>query len=265
VANSLKVAFPEAVVIARDEVLKWARSNRKLIDLHKEINTCDGSVEIFNALGIIDPSESTTLLNEVNVELPIHLAEKIQDSNVKLVTFGTIMENFPSLCSQNNYLKSKLDFKKYIDKQNNSKHVLHFQLHTLYGGVKIQESMFIGQIYKAIKTQQEFVMSSGKQIREYHHITDDILAIQLFVDANLSGIQQINSGKPTRLKDLAEHVFNHFDSAKLLRINNQLDKEPELHSYSYQKVNCFDNMWFRDPIPGIIEWLEEKNIRNELE
>ena len=48
---------------------------------------------------------------------------------------------------------------------------MHLHLHTLYGG-RPQAHMFLGQMIRALERGAEFAMSSGEQLREYHHVHD---------------------------------------------------------------------------------------------
>jgi hypothetical protein len=98
-------------------------------------------------------------------------------------------------------------------------------------------------------------MSSGIQIREYHHIHDDCNAALDFVKRGMTGILPISHGDPVKLRDLAEYIFGYFDSRNLLEIGKFETNEFDALSPITLSNQDFNMMQFRDTKTGIIEWL----------
>ena len=62
---------------------------------------------IINCAGLTDPKLPKQILNNANFVLPKNLLKFSQETEIDLVTFGSIMENNPELCDGNSYLMSK--------------------------------------------------------------------------------------------------------------------------------------------------------------
>ena len=124
--------------------------------------------------------------------------------------------------------------------------------------------MFLGQILKAIQYRKEFKMTSGRQLREYHHIDDEVLAIYKLVDSEVSGIIELSHGSPVMLKDLAKYIFTAYESSQLLKIG-VLD-EPEFDNYKllFERPSVLNGFYFRDTLPSVIEYLRTCTVKGEL-
>jgi len=254
IAKEVASAYPAATLVPRAEYLTWlaggeARLNSFLRNLKLSPKI------IFNCVGATNPAAHESLLLELNFELPKLLLSSAIDVVPKIVTFGTVMENIQRYSLSNNYLKSKFLFHEWLLDKNQNGNYLHLQLHTLYGGTNIHKHMFLGQIHHAIKNREIFSMSSGVQIREYHHIQDDVTAALEIVNRGLIGTLPISHGDPVKLRDLAEFVFSYFDCLNLLDIGKFTTNEFDaLRPISHMNQECI-NMQFRDSKTGIIEWL----------
>ena len=67
--------------------------------------------------------------------------------------------------------------------------------------------MFLGQILSALKNDEAFKMTSGCQLREYHHFLDDAEAIRTISGLKITGVVNLSHGKPVSLKDIAQASF----------------------------------------------------------
>ena len=128
----------------------------------------------------------------VNFHLPKNIILSNKNTNNLIVTFGTIMEDLSP--DANNYTSSKNQLTQFI-KTSKIQNILSLKIHTLYGGDKPNAYMFLGQMLNSINKNEDFKMSSGKQIREYHHVDDESKAIKLLAKpkATIKIIEQIKS------------------------------------------------------------------------
>lgn len=210
-------------------------------------------ITVINVVGIIDVSKCTTEeINSVNIEFPLKLVKMSEKMNFQIVTLGSIMENFPKYCLKNIYLKSKLNFLEEIIKNPSQQH-LHIQLHTLYGGKKMHKNMFLSNLFYSLKYRTKFEMSSGQQLREYHHVSDESSAIIEAVNHFENGIVDISSGSPIRLKDLVVKIANSLDLSQLILIDNvKVDKDDNF-LYTFTKSKFLADTHFRDSVNGILD------------
>jgi nucleoside-diphosphate-sugar epimerase len=115
--------------------------------------------------------------------------------------------------------------------------------------------MFLGQIASAIFNNKTFEMTSGEQLREYHHIEDDAQAIGWLLNSNTSGIVQISHGHPIKLATMATEIFKHFNCVNLLEIGAKNDTDNENMMTSFHKKTYLDGIHFRNTIDGVISYL----------
>lgn len=254
IAREIALNFPAACVVPRSEYLTWLEEGAYCVNSFLR-NLKTTPKVIFNCAGVTNPAANESLLLKLNYELPKLLISSVTDGIPKIVTFGTVMENLQEYAHSNNYLKSKLLFHDWLKDQNQNDKFLHLQLHTLYGGRNIHEHMFLGQIYNALKKKEKFSMSSGIQIREYHHIQDDVSAALEIVEQGLSGVLPISHGNPEKLRDLATHIFTYFDCHNLLEIGKVKANEFDALRPISQERYKFIKTKFRDTKTGIIGWL----------
>ena len=223
------------------------------------------------ASGIVDPKADSDLLLQVNAEIPARLFEILCEHAresadavpaLRFVTFGSVLEIRADIAHSNPYIRSKTQLLRSWKRLSPAPSVpwIHVQLHTLYGGDEPHPFMFLGQMYAALKGRHAFRMSHGTQLREYHH-ADDIAASLLAVlrdTGNRPEVIDLSSGQPVRLRDLARRVFEHFGASDLLEIGALPTNEAEVyepcHHPSKYLVAC------RDPVQGIIDWMESLGV-----
>lgn len=239
--------------------MSWIENPRLFREMKASGLKDSGRSLVFNCAGVLDSRSDGNLLNKVNVELPMMLQEVCSETGLSLVTFGTIMENYPKYCESNPYLYSKLLWARQIRKSENN---LHLQLHTLYGG-KIQSHMFLGQIYESLKNNEAFAMSDGKQLREYHHIDEAAEIISLFISQGSYGTKPISNGKPLRLGELASKLYQYFGKSELLELASFKSHELENINDIYESEELIKKFPFRDSFHGIVKWFSELGIKDE--
>ena len=139
---------------------------------------------------------------------------------------------------------------------------LHLQLHTIYGGGSPTPFMFTGLIFNALKKNKHFAMTSGQQLREYHHIDDEIAAIFAISQTLDKGCFDITEGHSIKLCDLATGIFKHFNRLDLLGIGEISSPLTETYSPALKRQPLLKDAVFRDVFPAITDWLESCLISN---
>jgi hypothetical protein len=260
--KGLSKRFNEKVILetSRSEIDSWLGSSG-LTKMSQYFASLGTNVTVINALGLTDPKAPFQQLELLNSTLPMRIRESIDNLGHKLITFGSILENNLSLASVNPYIRAKRNFLESIEDHPSNKDHLHLQLHTIYGGERSHPHMFIEQIYRSLSANSEFEMSSGLQIREYHHIDDEVNAIAIFATTELSGVFQLNSGNAIQIKHLATSIFEEFEKLSLLKFNSALDGI-DVYENCYKKSPFLDEVQFRDPILGVTEYLKSHLTSN---
>ena len=263
----LKNGYSESHV----HIIPWSVIGRPEICLNKEslknklFSYLDSKIygDFIFAGGITDPHVSVEKINYSNIEFPKRVIEATFDhSNFRYLTLGSINENVELFYKNNNYLRSKLELGRLIEKKsyesNGKDHFLHLRLHTLYGG-KPKDHMFLGQIAKAIKNGTVFRMSSGLQLREYHHVDDIAVTIRSILERewDFGPIVEINSGKPVRLAELAKAIFKAFKKEELLEIGSIPTPSGENMGKVFQRSEDWMMSFSRTSINGVIESLKQ--------
>ena len=209
---------------------------------------------ILNAAGEVDPKANSSKLSNLNFNLPKNLEVYARSCGIKLVTFGTILENLENLAVSNPYLASKRQYLEHFQKVVPGKsHSLHVQIHTWYGLNKPHMHMFLGQIFQSLKTNEPFKMSAGNQLREYHYVYDDLKALQFLMDQEFSGIIQINHGEILSLKEIAFTLFKSFDALHLLKIGSLKTPAHEVIVKKFNPIGILESVEFKPTLPGLID------------
>jgi nucleoside-diphosphate-sugar epimerase len=218
---------------------------------------------IFVATGILDPGLSQELHHSVNVRLPENIILGTAKLNVRVVTFGSVMEQLLIPDKANAYIRSKIALGQRVSELADAgSGALHIRMHTLYGGGPPPAYMFTGQMRHALQTDTVFAMTAGSQLREYHHVGDECRAIVALAANHHRGIATLSHGAPIRLKDMAEHVFKAFGKSHLLKVGAL--PEPPADNYSTvfpQSVNS-QGIAFRDTLPAVTQWM--RTLRPEI-
>jgi len=240
--------------LKREVYEDWSdKNNRSLIRDFFESKMIKDSI-IFITSGVLNSNENPELINKVNYHLPWNIMKALDGCDVKIVTFGTILEKLAD--SSNNYVKSKIRLSDKINAyRSKSTKVTHFRIHTLYGYGYPSEFMFLGQLFNAIKNEEKFNMSSGHQIREYHHLDDVTEAVDIILSKNREGVTEITSGNGIRLRDLAIGIFEALNAKNLLNIGSLDIQHKDKFSNDYIKNEDLALVDFRNPIKGICDYL----------
>jgi nucleoside-diphosphate-sugar epimerase len=219
---------------------------------------------IVNAAGLVNPRTNSMQLRNVNYILPRNLQLYSRDQNIKLVTFGTILENFIDVAYSNNYLSSKREFFEHLQKWPvEDANFLHLQIHTWYGVPKPHPHMFLSQLLYSIMYKGDFAMTSGEQVREYHHIDDDMGALRFLLDSQTNGIVQLSHGESMSLKEMAALILENYSMKDLLQIGKLETPVNEKFNYTYKRNTLLSSISFRDSVSGITDYFDELLGKNQ--
>ncbi|OIQ25088.1 NAD-dependent epimerase/dehydratase family protein [uncultured Vibrio sp.] len=207
---------------------------------------------VFVASGLLNPSISGLDLFNVNYRLPANIAEGVTRIGGNVLTFGTVMERVSN--KSNPYIESKRDLNRYIQSMTNN-NVTHIQLHTMYGIGSPSPFMFLGQMLESIKNNEVFKMTSGEQLREYHHFMDDVKAIRKIIECEVNGVIDISHGNPISLKELAEYVFSFFHKSKMLEVGGLPHSESENYNMKFEKPPVLYDVNFRETLESVSKYL----------
>ena len=242
----------KVVSISRSTFSTWVKATDLEIAGYFKSHTVR---EVFVAAGITNPTSNIEDIQTINIDLPIKIAKVCNRLNIPIYTFGSIHENSSIT---NPYLESKRRLVEALSSSGFEIKIVHFQLHTLYGGKPIPH-MFLGQIANAILAKTPFNMSSGLQLREFHHCADDAHAIAEISKKGWDGlnvqITQLNSGKIYTLRDIANSVFSRFDALNLLNIG--VFKENPGEVFISPNDSSISPYFFRDSEIGIHKWIKQ--------
>ncbi len=255
-SQSIREIYSEDKIcdVYRDTYTSWIGENsQNIIQTFFENRISNNSI-IFITAAILNPKTPFQEVFDMNYNLPVNIIESLTEYNPRIVTLGTILEKLGP--SNNNYVSSKIKLSTKIESLiKKNLRITHFRLHTLYGKGYPNEFMFLGQIFYAIKNKTDFHMSSGEQIREYHHYDDVVSSINTFLDNETSGIVEITFGNGMAIKDLAIKIFDFFEKSELLKIGSKNLDFKEKFQNDYKK-NEDIKIDFKEPISGITKYLK---------
>jgi nucleoside-diphosphate-sugar epimerase len=246
-----------SLIIDKSVYGNWENKNYTLISKITSASEVYELKYLINTVGIISKNFSNDFITYWNYLFPKHLYQICQDLNLTLVTLGSIHETVPEMCVNNPYLESKKKLEQFLAK-NNFMNSAHFQFHTWYGGRNVNYEMFLGQIINALKNKTVFKMSDGKQIREYHHISDDATCVIRNLEKEIRGSYGISHGEKLSLEEIARKLFTHFGSESLLNLNSSISPKFEIRKETDLNLDISEAR-FRPTMEGLIDYVE-KNI-----
>lgn len=244
----------ELVLLPRSTYKNWGERNKQNEIFSYFQSEVSKNSLIFITSGILNSNQKEEMINAVNFHLPWNIISALKNMDIQIITFGTILEKMR--LTDNNYVRSKIELSDRISTLDvGLARISHFRLHTLYGYDAPSPFMFLGQIFDSIKSKSEFKMSSGFQIREYHHFDDVVKAIDHLINLNILGISEITSGKGIQLRELAFTIFKAFNLQHLINIGAIEIKHKEKLLDDYERNSNLKVIDFRAPKEGVIKYL----------
>jgi nucleoside-diphosphate-sugar epimerase len=245
----------EVTIIHKDEYRKWAYDQKNAFNYFARTKIT-AEDKIYICAGITDPKKNFEELNIFNFQLPKNILEIAEQFGPEVITFGSVLEN---LESENEYIKSKTRLFKYLRDQSMYRNFKHWQLHTLYGTKPPKPQMFLGQISRALKENNIFIMSSGLQLREYWHSQDVVRFIlsSEIINSKTNQIEIVGCGSPLTLKEVAEGIFEYFNRVDLLRLGVLLDPVFDNYSFNFKTKSSNPTKFMREPLSGVCNYLNQ--------
>ncbi|EPM71021.1 hypothetical protein A584_10860 [Pseudomonas syringae pv. theae ICMP 3923] len=211
---------------------------------------------VYICSGLLDPRLPAQQLHDVNFRLPQNIITAVASAGIRVVTFGTAMER---TLTSNPYVQSKLLLSQFVESAGGSDFSpAHIRIHTLYGSAEPSPFMFLGQIMSALRAGIPFEMTQGRQLREYHHVLDDAVAIKSLVGNHAEGIIELSHGMPVSLGDLAKAIFKAFDKTHLLRLGALPEPTQENFGHVFERPEALDGIAFRDSIESVVDYMKKQ-------
>jgi len=215
----------------------------------------EGPFDLVIASGLTDPRADPAALKAANLEQPLRLIEQAAAREARVMTFGSVMECFPEACRSNAYLAGKLALAEAIRARAADGRLCHLRLHTLYGG-RPHRHMFLGQIVHALAAGERFAMSSGEQLREYHHADDIAQSVAALLARSWDApVLEVSHGAPLRLAELARAVFAALGRPELLQVGALAPAPGENRERVFQRSPDWLIGRPRDSLPAVIDWV----------
>lgn len=255
-ALMMEYADKHPVLIDRAVYEDWWKegAEKEIFEYFEQEDTSDSV--IFVTAGLLDPNLPAEDLLRVNYLLPKNIIKGTAELGIKVVTFGTIMEELGE--SKNPYIQSKRALSAFVKElPTHQTSAIHIRIHTLYGNGAPSPFMFLGQIQDAILNNHSFEMTSGNQLREYHHIEDEVKAIKRIASTHIKGVFNLNHGESVALKEIAQTVFIAFGKQNLLKIGAIPDPAVDNFNQKFEKPDLLQNNRFRSAVPAILHYLQE--------
>ncbi len=248
-------------------VMPWRRARRWLTRPgDEEIVECLAppaaqGLDIVFANGLIDPSSPQRSLHESNCLFPTRVIKATRHlTGIRWLTFGTVLECFDDLVANNAYVASKralAEGVKQMASEELTGRLVHMRLHTLYGGAALAPHMFLGGLIEALRNNHQFAMSSGAQLREYHHVDDvahsiaHLLARPFPEDPTLT----LSTGRPMPLAELARSVFSALDRQGDLQVGGLQTPPNENLNVTFEPSPGWLLGSPRDQVAGVCDWV----------
>jgi nucleoside-diphosphate-sugar epimerase len=210
---------------------------------------------IFIAAGIIDSRASAADHERVNFRLPEQILRAAARCHIRVVTLGTMMELISCGEPPSAYAASKRALARQV--QTLRQDALHIRINTVYGTVPPAPYMFAGLMLKALVTHSPFLMSPGNQMREYHHIDDEVQAIIALAASAQAGVINLNHGAPITMAALAHRTFEALDALDLLRIGALPAPTNERFDLEYVRPFLLNGLNFRDALTAMPSYMRE--------
>lgn len=249
---SLQLGTEETVLIDRHLLTKFCANGLKRSLLEFFAPHMESYNQVILAIGQVNPKAPFDQLISLNIDIPFTIISALNFENFKFISLGTIHEKSSI---SNPYIDSKREFFELVSDAKLSCQVNHFRLHTLYSNLPPKSTMFLGQIYLALKEDRRMTMSSGLQFREYHHVSEDVSAILSFRSDSCFQSPELTGGNPIRLRDLAIGIFEYFEKGQLLEIQDGLQIPGEIYEKEFRKEPWLEDFHFSDPLSGVLSAL----------
>jgi nucleoside-diphosphate-sugar epimerase len=255
-----------------NDVADWVDHSDALVQAQRIIaeigQIAKDNIDFLFAGGLTDPRRPAEQLLLSNAHFPKNVIAATRSmSGCRYVTFGSILERFGGNVADNPYAASKIELGQWVkaqakvdgDELDLRGRIIHLQLHSLYGGLKPAPHMFLGQIIDALRSCRPFAMSSGQQLREYHHVDDvagSVVRLLSVSPWSSDPILPLSSGRPVRLAELARTIFEDCGRMSDLQIGVLATGATE----NFERIFPAAPAWLlepsREPLSGVSAWVD---------
>jgi nucleoside-diphosphate-sugar epimerase len=250
------IAPADLITPPRELYSKWWQDDALTVVERSLRSMSRGPSAVYVATGIVDPRRPADEHDHVNFRLARNVAKVAAGLGLRAVTFGSIMEDMIPGATTSPYVESKRRLGEFMAKLSETHPgILHLRVHTLYGGGPPAAFMFLGQILDALRRGQRFEMTPGAQLREYHHLEDEVPAILALARSDAKGVVHLSHGAPVTLRQLAESIFDGFGRGELLAIGARPAPPAENYGLRYRRSDALAGFRFRDTLAGVTDYL----------
>lgn len=249
IGSAWKRFQPSAMSVERSEIRKWLtdKSHSSLEDFLDQLPK-NNEIEIHLCFGNTNSTGTLESLMQINCDLPFLIAKEALKRNYRVFSYGSALEDFGI---RNNYFESKRSLTKQLMQIDTKNLWSNIRLHTLYSDSLPHSHMFLGQIYIALQNHEEFKMTSGNQLREFHHVDDVIEILDSELRMNSSQQVEVSHGKPLQLIHVAHYLFEVFASQSLLNRYAYPDDPLDNYTKIFTVSPVQDKMIFRETLPAL--------------
>lgn len=241
----------QLIVVPRRDLSDWLDSSSIRLNrfLEEVVSLSQNRVNIHVSVGVTNPASDIEVLKKINVDLPNKIIASSKDLPVRTITYGTVHE-YSKI--QNPYIQSKRELWKSIGDFDGSHSVLHVRLNTIYSDDAPKEHMFLGQLLKSVRNTEEFHMSSGAQIRQFHHIEDLVSVIDRILGKPVDSRELDVCGQEyLTLHSVAKGILSHFGMDHLLKLGSLPENIDEVFQPPNIKSEATGSS-FRPALSGLI-------------
>jgi nucleoside-diphosphate-sugar epimerase len=250
-----RVQADQLIAPSREVYAHWSEPGG-MAQMHLFFQENSHIQQVYVTAGILDPAAAEDQHAAVNYLLPRNIILAAEKYDFAVTTVGTIMESFPQ--ADNAYIRSKRNIGRFVsERAEEGWPVTHAQVHTLYGVGQPSAFMFLGQMLDALIRDEIFSMSAGTQLREYHHVLDDVEALLALAVAGYKGCIALSHGDPVRLVSLARYIFNYFGKESLLRVGELSSPQGENFEQHYIRPAPLQELNFRNTLPGVAKYMSD--------
>lgn len=263
VGSCLTSHLPDSTIaISGQRVRHWiSQSNSRNFKMALETdlpNLSKSSLVLINCVGITNPLGNIDELVKVNYEFPLRLLQSLDEKIATFVNFGSVLESFVQ-DDTNAYLNTKVRISTALRMFDTKTRLINFKLNTIYGGYKNPAHLLIGQLENSIKMRTTLPLSSGSQIREYHHLRDvSIVLSDIIQQGSVFGEIDLNYGFATTIRDVIYQVMRNLNLDHLLDFDFREDPVNDNYNYWPSKSEYLKGYTFRDPVAGITSYLQSR-------
>jgi nucleoside-diphosphate-sugar epimerase len=120
------------------------------------------------------------------------------------------------------YSKAKAGFGLFVDSvgQVGLMEAVWLRIFNVYGPGE-NEGRLVPFVIKKLLARESAAVSSGEQVRDYLHVDDVASAVFHAADSDVTGVMNVGSGIPVRVRDVVEELTGMLDGTDLVRFGER--------------------------------------------